>query len=386
MLGLPNLSKLAAATMTGLTVRKLSMGRAFAAWSVVALFVVHPGAAVAGDAGDILNKKKFEFALIGDTGYSALEAEKVTVLIQELSTQKLEFVVHVGDIKSQGTAQPCTDERFEALRTQLDASAHPLVYTPGDNEWVDCQFGGPGVLPAERLETLRRIFFPGQGNDPLFSLGQRRIPLESQSADPAHWKFRENTRWTVGEVMFVTLNVPDTDNLDVLRCLEYDSSNNCLRTGIDNSEWSERSPANVAWLNHAFDVAAEQNMKGLMVILQANIIGGFLPTRFDPRSLRFQAVLETLKARTKQFPGEVVLAHGDTHTFRVDQPYTSFNSTNVIPGTLAASSPSELIENLTRVETYGSSAATRLGSAPLKWVRVTVDPDNPNVFTFQPGK
>jgi hypothetical protein len=332
------------------------------------------------------NKQKFEFALIGDTGYSAQEADFVTGLIQELSDEKLELVVHVGDFKGQGTAQPCTDASYLAIHDQFDQSAHPFIYTPGDNEWVDCQFAGPaGVLPVERLEALRRIFFPGIGTDPLFSLGQRRMLLESQSADPAHSKFRENTRWTVGEIMFVTVNVPDSDNQGVTRCLEFSPFNICVRTGIDNSEWLERTPANVAWLNRAYDLAIAQDMKGLVVILQANVIGGFLPTRYDPRSPRFQAIVDTLTSRSTQFGGQVLLAHGDTHTFRVDQPFNGNLYPNVIPGTQQFILPSQVVENLTRVEVYGSTAARRLGSSPQEWVRVTVDSDSANVFKIQRG-
>jgi len=359
------------------------MSRIVVAWSASILLAVSLATAAA-ENGRESNKKKFEFALIGDTGYTPLEADLVTGLIHEMSGEKLELVVHVGDFMGVMASVPCTDAKFLAVRDQFDQSAHPFIYTPGDNEWVDCQFIGP-VLPVERLEALRRIFFPGAGTDPLFSLGQRRMLLESQSADPEHSKFRENKRWTVGEIMFVTVNVPDTDNQGVTRCLEFDSSNTCVRTGIDDSEWQERTPANVAWLNRAYDLAIAQNMKGLVVIAHATIIGGFTPTRFHPASPRYKAVLNVVTSRTKEFGGQVLLAHGDTHTFRVDQPYSGLFSPNVAPGVQQQMQPHEVIENLTRVEVYGSTIARRAGLSPQEWVRVTVDSDTVNVFTIQRG-
>jgi len=36
----------------------------------------------------------------------------------------------------------------------------PLIYTPGDNEWTDCNKLEAGSYnPQERLETARKVFF-----------------------------------------------------------------------------------------------------------------------------------------------------------------------------------------------------------------------------------
>jgi hydroxyacyl-ACP dehydratase HTD2-like protein with hotdog domain len=63
------------------------------------------------------------------------------------------------------------------------------------------------------------------------------------------------------------------------------------------------------------------------------------------------------------FGKPVVYVHGDTHTFRIDKPL------------VYSSSPSRFIENFTRVETFGYPNT--------HWVRVTIDPDDPNVFRFE---
>jgi hypothetical protein len=62
------------------------------------------------------------------------------------------------------------------------------------------------------------------------------------------------------------------------------------------------------------------------------------------------------------FPGQVVLVNGDSHLLQIDKPL--------------ADARGATIENLTRVQTFGS--------AQNHWVSATVDPRDPNVFTFHP--
>jgi hypothetical protein len=50
------------------------------------------------------------------------------------------------------------------------------------------------------LAKLRQMFFHGDQ-----SLGQRTIRLTRQSEDSRYANFRENVRWTQGDVMFATL-------------------------------------------------------------------------------------------------------------------------------------------------------------------------------------
>ena len=62
------------------------------------------------------------------------------------------------------------------------------------------------------------------------------------------------------------------------------------------------------------------------------------------------------------FGKTVVLVHGDSHYFRIDKP-------------LGRRPNVAAIENFTRVETFGQPNH--------HWLHVTVDPDDPNVFTFR---
>ena len=59
---------------------------------------------------------------------------------------------------------------------------------------------------------------------------------------------------------------------------------------------------------------------------------------------------------------KVTTVHGDTHIFRIDKP-------------LVGSRTQRIIENFTRVATFGHPDT--------HWIRVTIDPSDPNVFRFR---
>ena len=71
--------------------------------------------------------------------------------------------------------------------------------------------------------------------------------------------------------------------------------------------------------------------------------------------------MSQLAAQTRDFPGEVLFVHGDTHFFKLDKPLDS---------------PTRLLTNFTRLQTFGSPS--------LHWVKVTVDPASATVFQVEP--
>ena len=143
----------------------------------------------------------FQFAAIGDTGYSKKSEEEFSRMLAAMNREPLAFVVHVGDFEADPrpymrspttVTEPCTDESFKSVLAQFQQSAHPFILTPGDNDWTDCHIlKSRKVDPLERLAKLREMFYP-QG----VSLGKRTMPVESQASDPKFSKFRENLAWT----------------------------------------------------------------------------------------------------------------------------------------------------------------------------------------------
>lgn len=283
-----------------------------------------------------LREKPFDFALIGDIPYDKDQAERLFPnMIRELNAEKLEFVVHDGDIKSGSTS--CTDEAYTNALRKLQTVRHPLVLIFGDNEWTDCGRTTNRFDPVERLEKLRTMFASGD-----HSLGQRKLSLARQSNDPKYSKYRENVRWERGNVMFVGLNIPGSAN------------------NFGQSEFIERNEANLAWLRDSFAFAKIEERQAIMVIIQANP----WPERGSTNRVHagFRDFLTALEQETLAFEKPVVLVHGDSHYFRIDKP-------------LYARATQRRIENFTRVETFGHPDA--------HWLRVTVDPRDPQVFTFR---
>ncbi len=281
----------------------------------------------------------FQFGLIGDQQYNAYEEKQFPHLLAAMDREPLAFVVHVGDFKA-GSNAPCTDVLFEKRFQELNQSAHPLIFTPGDNDWVDCRRPTNGAMnPLERLNKLREVFFAEPS-----SLGRSRIRLTSQAetfaGDPILSRYRENTMWVQAGVVFATLNIQGSnDNVG------FDRTN--------DAEQLDRTRANLAWLKTAMDRAGATDIVGLAVFLQAN--PGFEETRATVAKSAYVPFLQGFERAAADFGKPVLFAHGDTHQYRVDQPYKS-------------PIDQRPITNVTRVEGYGSPV--------VNWVRITVDANN----------
>ena len=280
--------------------------------------------------------------------------------VDTINASKSDFTVHLGDIKS--GSQQCTTSYYETIRSQFDRFTAPLVYTPGDNEWTDChRTNNGGYDTLERLAHLRRVMFPSAS-----SLGQNQLLLEHQGK-PGE-KFVENTRFSHGGVVFAGLNVPGSNNNLVLNAKECTdkSARKAEQCDAANAEYLERDAANVAWMASSFAQAKAHNARGLVLVILAD--PGFdLPETEDldesaaPGVIGYRNFIHNLVLQTEQFQGQVLLVHGDTHFFKVDKPLYS---------------PTKLLPNLTRLQTFGSPS--------LHWVKVTVDPTSDNVFNVQP--
>jgi hypothetical protein len=281
---------------------------------------------------------EFTFAALGDTPYTPVEEIRFVEMIGEINREELAFAVHVGDFKHGRSA--CSDEMFLQRREWFELFRHPFIFVPGDNEWTDCrrrQAGG--YRPLERLEKLRELFFSGP-----WSLGQRRIALERQAlVEPAH-RYPEHARWIHGEIVFATLNVPGPDN----------------NFQHDREEFRVRDAAVRDWIGAAFRLARERKLRGVVLMMQANPWAAAGARRHG-----FVPLLKTLTAETLNFPGKVVLIHGDTHRYRADRPLLH-------PDTRRP------LANFLRIEVFGSPT--------VNWVRVRVTEQDGRVeFEATPG-
>jgi hypothetical protein len=278
----------------------------------------------------------FSFGLFGDVPYTAQERQQLPKMIDEMNREELAFVVHDGDIWD--GAGKCEDALYQDRLSIFQRSQHPLIFVPGDNEWTDCPRGGYDAI--ERLEKLRQTFYPEPGQ----SLGQRKLKLETQASQPEFAAYRENQRWRKGPVLFVTLNVPG-------------SNNNWGRGEAPSTEFTARAKANQHWLQTSFEQAKQQHLAGVVLVLQAD--PNFDSVNQGKTSKGYQALMEQLLHLTQNFKGEVLFVHGDTHFFRYDQPLRD-------PAT------GKVLANFSRLETYGTPI--------MGWVKVTVQADRAPLF------
>lgn len=315
-----------------------SLNKFYFALIVMAMLFTFASASSATEA------KPFSFALMGDVPYHDGEVMDVERMLGEISAENNAFVVHIGDFKS-GSSR-CTDELFFHRQQLFNQSVHPFIFVPGDNEWTDCSRKSAGAYVAiERLAKLRELFFADNQ-----TLGRNKMTLQRQSDDPLFINYRENARWSHENVLFATLNIP--------------GGNNNIGNGPTNeAEAQVRNSANAAWVKQAFALAKKQNMPGIMFIIQADPMFEYGSPNQGLRG--YWDFLDLLRNETQNFSGQVVLAHGDTHFYRVDQPLRDFKKGG-------------RIKNFTRVEVFGSPA--------INWIRVHVDANSKRVFRFEPAR
>lgn len=299
------------------------------------------------------------FALVGDVPYGVADEPKFDRVIEAVNaTPRVRFVLHTGDVK--GGGERCDDALLLRRFNQFQRFDKPFVLTPGDNDWTDCHRTSNGnYLPTERLDRLRGIFFPQPG----VTSGGRKARVQTQAAQPGFATFVENTMWHFGGTVMGTIHVVGSNN-NLAPWNQLDPSDSVSTPRPDRiAEFEARQAAAVAWIDTVFDAAATSSAAGVLLAMQAN--PGFELPASDPNRAGFNAVLDRIKARAVAFGKPVVIAHGDSHYFRVDKPLRA--------ATLSAGT--QTLENVTRVENFGAQY--------VHWVEVIVNAQDPEVFRFE---
>jgi hypothetical protein len=306
----------------------------------------------------------YAIGLWGDLPYSSIQATVgVPNLIADMNSQILTFTVHDGDLKS-GSSE-CTDTVYTQGLGYLNSLNGAAMFTPGDNDWVDCDRTA-GYNSLAQLDKERKLFFATQ-----YSLGQHPMKLEVQSTPlclgvNGQVPCVENRRWTYRGVTYVTLNIQG-------------SCNNLCDVAPDSNEYAARNAANIAWMQDTFAQAKTLNSAAVMIIAQAD--PGFDltdqtrgPLR-DPKTLAetdglpdgFQEFLVALRDQVVAFQRPVAYVHGDSHYLRIDKPFLN--------------AAGQRLENFTRVETFGDHQEN--GTNDVHWLKVLVDARSREVFAYQ---
>jgi hypothetical protein len=318
-----------------------------------------------------------EFLAWGDVPYCRRDAgpedcarrrETVGRLVAAMNRTGVGTAIFVGDTKASN--EPCDAAHIiDRPAAAFAAFQGAMIYTPGDNEWTDCQFADrtPGSLgPLAALERLRATFFAG-----VASQGARPLPLERQAAAGPGV---ENARWQQGQALFVTLNVPGT--IAIQRDGQW-------RPAFDGDlpVLAALAAQNLAWLEQGFAEARRRNLPVLVLAFQANLwhpcyregagpgcarepLAGNPARLLGPEATRYdyRALLARLAALSANYPGQVLLLHGDTHRW------------------LEEANPSDgqgqggTIRNATRFMTPGDE--------DMRAVRIGIAPGSPRPFRF----
>jgi hypothetical protein len=316
-----------------------------AAAAVLALGLLASQPATAAGTSD---GQAFTFGVIGDIPYGDAEIAKFSARIQDINADAdLKFVTHVGDIKNGSSV--CSDEYFANIRTQFDTFEHPLVYTPGDNEWVDCHRTNNGAYnPLERLDKLRDVFFTEPGK----TLGAA-MPVKTQES----FGLPENVRFTQNRVAFSVLNIQGSNN----SLLPWTGLGETSATPEQLAEVEHRTDAVLDQIRETFSDAERRNDRAVVLMTQADMFDPSLlaAASADPDTISgFREIVQTITEETNRFDAPVYLINGDSHVFAENEPLAGGSPWLDVYGQPAA-------DDLQRITVDGSANATN-------YVRFTV--------------
>jgi len=286
----------------------------------------------------------FSFAALGDAPYFPWEDLRYRFVLQDLDAHELGFVLHVGDI----FWRPCSEENYGRSLRWFNGLRHPVLFTPGDNEWSDCWETRSGAhAPLDRLARIRRIFF----EHPTHSLGGRPLTLVRQATTKEFPEFVENARWTHEGLVFATVHLVGSKN---------GGQAFAGRTAADDEAAPRRTEAAAAWLRETFAEASAANAPAVVVGFHAD--PDFEAPVEHAYRRAYEPFVEVLEEEVERFGKPVLVVHGDDHHYRVDHPLTRRTT-------------GRTLRNLTRLEVPGSPE--------VGWVRIVVRPGADSPFTFE---
>ncbi|NJN23776.1 MAG: hypothetical protein HC810_04460 [Acaryochloridaceae cyanobacterium RL_2_7] len=249
-----------------------------------------------------------KFVVMGDMPYSDYEREQLQGNIKAaIAAANVPFLIHYGDFKAGNVS--CTDEVFRQAKADMDA-LHPRVfYTPGDNDWTDCDRSKlkQPVSELERLDFLR--------GSSLTLASRKRLAAKSNTprmlaGGKMGFYFPRYILW--GQRMAAEQVLLDDPNDAIARV-------------------NQRDQANQKWLKNAFVQATEKDAQAIVLVMQADIsetsgqptCTETLTTDCDPYEA-FRAQLRQLASEFRDSDSAlkpILLVHGDTFPFCLDSKF-----------------------------------------------------------------
>lgn len=250
---------------------------------------------------------KFDFVVVGDIPYSDDDEAVLKKAVAKLHKDKIPFVIHVGDFKRGG--KKCSAKSFgEFAQTNTSIRPRPTFYTPGDNDWTDCdrkidKKTNKQFSELERLSEIKRLFFSAAPG------GIQGMDYQSQAAQA------ENAAWVYGGVRFLTLHVVGTNN----------GWNEVLSDPLADAAAAivKRDTANLDWLMLQTQLAVKNQEGALVIALHADITRPKAGLPLCASASKDEAAhcdsyagyRAALHLAAQNFKGPVLLIHGDTKPF-----------------------------------------------------------------------
>ena len=188
-----------------------------------------------------------------------------------------------------------------------------IFYTPGDNEWVDCDrsFLEHRLPELSMLDLVRQVFF----SEP--------IDVPESWAYARQPNFPENARWIYDDVLFATVHLTSTNN--GRREILLDDIEEALAL-VDARDQADR-----VWLRDAFSEALKAKARAVIIITQADVTaadGGGICNASNRMycdafaSFRANLIREARGFADRNKPRRpVLLVHGDTNPYCWDKDF-----------------------------------------------------------------
>lgn len=266
----------------------------------------------------------YTFIAIGDTPYSDTEeiqlVNEVTPAIHQADPP---FVAVYGDIK--GGEESCSEDLLIKRRALfVNLAPGRIFYTPGDNEWTDCDrsFLKQPVSELGQLALVHKHFI----QKPLIDIPDAWSYVRQDN-------FPENARWLTQGILFVTVHTVSTNNgrMEVLK--------DDIELALSMVE--ARDQANRVWLQAAFEEGRKQVVRAMVILTQAD------PTAADgsgactaERRINCDAFaafrLDLVRLSKNFYPSykdtrrrPVLLVHGDTNPYCFDTEFGGDQAPNL---------------------------------------------------------
>jgi hypothetical protein len=259
--------------------------------ALIALFC-----AVAGGArADARDGDAHRFAIVGH-GFTDGGEKRLEQALRDNDDDDVDFLVVTG---VKGVHEPCSDRLYQKRRELIDEARRPVVLLPAGSDWAECRNSAGRSNAIERLSRMRELFYAEPA-----TLGKRKLALTRLSMSPRFRSYAENAHWSIGKVMYATVNMPANNN-------------HYLNEAGRNSEYEDRLVANRFWLHRLFAIAKGEKMKALVLFSEGDVKVHAQPTGLRallrgaaPDNDGFAEPRRLILSLAQRFPGKVLLVDG----------------------------------------------------------------------------